>query len=36
MDFDLRQLAPRDRYKLLTGVIVPRPIAFVTSLDASW
>lgn len=26
-------LDPRDRYKLLCGVVVPRPIAFVTTLD---
>jgi flavin reductase (DIM6/NTAB) family NADH-FMN oxidoreductase RutF len=29
----LRELDPRDRYKLLCGVIVPRPIALVTTLD---
>ena len=34
MDLDLGALSPRDRYKLLTGLIVPRPIAFVTSLSA--
>lgn len=28
-----RDLAPRDRYKLLCAVVVPRPIAFVTTLD---
>jgi flavin reductase (DIM6/NTAB) family NADH-FMN oxidoreductase RutF len=28
-----QDLAPRDRYKLLCGVVVPRPIAFVTTLD---
>lgn len=28
-----RDLAPRDRYKLLCGVVVPRPIAFVTTVD---
>ncbi len=33
MQFDMTQLAARDRYKLLTGVVVPRPIALVTSLD---
>lgn len=32
MDFNLSTLAPRDIYKLLTGLIVPRPIALVTSL----
>lgn len=31
MNFDLPTLAPRDAYKLLTGVVVPRPIALVTS-----
>lgn len=34
MDFNLTQLAPRERYKLLAGVVVPRPIAFTTTLDA--
>jgi len=34
MEFDLKRLAPRDRHKLLSGVIVPRPIAFTTTLDA--
>ena len=34
MDFDLNQLAPGDRYKLLISVVVPRPIAFTTTLDA--
>src|SRR3954452_4526374 len=33
MRFDMDQLAGRDRYKLLTGVVVPRPIALVTTLD---
>jgi flavin reductase (DIM6/NTAB) family NADH-FMN oxidoreductase RutF len=28
-----RELAPHDRYKLLGGVVVPRPIALVTTLD---
>lgn len=31
----LRELDPRNRYKLLCGVIVPRPIALVTTLDAN-
>ena len=35
MNFDLRALPPRDRYRLLTGAVVPRPIALVTSLDAA-
>jgi flavin reductase (DIM6/NTAB) family NADH-FMN oxidoreductase RutF len=34
MDFDLHRLAPRDRHKLLISVVVPRPIAFTTTLDA--
>lgn len=33
MDFDLTQLNGRDRYKLLASVVVPRPIALVTTLD---
>ena len=32
MDFDLTQLAPRESYKLLASLIVPRPIALVTTL----
>ena len=31
----LRDLDPHDRYKLLCGVVVPRPIALVTTLDAN-
>lgn len=34
MDLDLGALSARDRYKLLTGLVVPRPIAFVTSLSS--
>jgi hypothetical protein len=30
-----RDLDPHDRYKLLCGVVVPRPIALVTTLDES-
>jgi flavin reductase (DIM6/NTAB) family NADH-FMN oxidoreductase RutF len=33
MVFDMDRLAGRDRYKLLTCVVVPRPIALVTTLD---
>lgn len=33
MIFDLQKLAPRERYKLLIGSVVPRPIALVTSLN---
>src|SRR6476620_6016882 len=35
MIFDMDQVSPRDRYKLLTGVVVPRPIALVTTLDTA-
>ena len=31
--FDFAQLAPRERYKLLIGAVVPRPIAWVTTVD---
>src|ERR1700739_910850 len=31
----LHDLDPHDRYKLLCGVVVPRPIALVTTLDAN-
>jgi flavin reductase (DIM6/NTAB) family NADH-FMN oxidoreductase RutF len=34
MEFDLARLASRDVYKLLIGTVVPRPIAFVTTLDS--
>jgi flavin reductase (DIM6/NTAB) family NADH-FMN oxidoreductase RutF len=33
--FSLRDLSPHDRYKLLGGVVVPRPIALVTTLDVN-
>lgn len=32
--FDFAELTPRERYKLLIGAIVPRPIALVTTVDA--
>lgn len=32
MNFEMKNLAPRDRYKLLVSSVVPRPIALVTSL----
>ena len=35
MEFDLARLSPRDAYRLLIGTVVPRPIAFVTSVDPS-
>ena len=31
--FDFRTLSARDRYKLLIGTVVPRPIALVTTVD---
>jgi flavin reductase (DIM6/NTAB) family NADH-FMN oxidoreductase RutF len=31
--FDLRTLSPRGRYKLLLSTIVPRPIAWIVTLD---
>ncbi|HUI17261.1 MAG TPA: flavin reductase family protein [Alphaproteobacteria bacterium] len=33
MEFDIATLPNHDAYMLLIGVIVPRPIAFVTTLD---
>ncbi|MBL8699912.1 MAG: flavin reductase family protein [Alphaproteobacteria bacterium] len=33
MSFDFAALGPRERYKLLIGAVVPRPIALVTSID---
>ena len=33
MELDPDQLTPADRYKLLTCLVVPRPIALVTTLD---
>lgn len=34
LEFDLERLDPRERYFLLTSVVVPRPIAWVSTLDA--
>jgi flavin reductase (DIM6/NTAB) family NADH-FMN oxidoreductase RutF len=31
--FDFSTLSARDRYKLLIGTVIPRPIAFITSID---
>ncbi|MEI4485345.1 flavin reductase family protein [Frigidibacter sp. MR17.14] len=31
--FDFAELTPRERYKLLIGAVVPRPIAWVTTLS---
>lgn len=33
--FDFPSLSPRERYKLLIGAIVPRPIAWVTTIDSN-
>jgi len=33
LHFDLASLSARDRYKLLIGTVIPRPIAFVTTVD---
>ncbi|NBT41967.1 MAG: flavin reductase family protein [Alphaproteobacteria bacterium] len=32
-DIDLDQLTPSERYKLLTALVIPRPIAWVTTVD---
>jgi flavin reductase (DIM6/NTAB) family NADH-FMN oxidoreductase RutF len=31
--FDFRELSPREKYKLMIGTVVPRPIALVTTVD---
>ena len=31
--FDFGELSARERYKLLIGTVIPRPIAFVTTLS---
>jgi flavin reductase (DIM6/NTAB) family NADH-FMN oxidoreductase RutF len=33
VSFDFRDLSARDRYKLMIGTVVPRPIALVTTVD---
>lgn len=33
MELDFASIAPVDRYKILTAVVVPRPIAWVTSIN---
>ena len=35
MNFELAKLSAKDRYKLLIGAIVPRPIAWVSTLSVS-
>jgi len=32
--FDFAELAPRERYKLLIGTVIPRPIALITTVSA--
>ncbi|OQX68891.1 MAG: hypothetical protein B6A08_07850 [Sorangiineae bacterium NIC37A_2] len=34
MHFDMAELSQPNRYKLLTALVVPRPIGWITSLDA--
>ncbi len=34
MEIDIQSMAKRDRYLLMTNIIVPRPIAWVTSMGA--
>ncbi|MBC9207214.1 flavin reductase family protein [Roseomonas aerophila] len=34
VDFAFAALTPRERYKILIGTVVPRPIAWVTTIDA--
>jgi len=31
---DFSEIEPRDKYKIMIGTIVPRPIAWVTTVDA--
>ncbi len=33
LTFDPQNMPPKDVYKLLIGAVVPRPIAFVSTLD---
>ena len=33
LDFPMSDLSPRERYKLLVGLVIPRPIALVTTQD---
>ncbi len=35
MEFDIPTLPVRDRHKLLSSVVLPRPIAWVTTMDAA-
>ena len=33
--FEMARLAPRDRYKLLSGVVIPRPVACAGAIRTS-
>src|ERR1700730_14675287 len=35
MQFEFRKMAPLERYKLLLATVLPRPIAWITTRDAS-
>ena len=35
MHLDFSQTAPRDRYKILTSLVIPRPIAWVSTISTS-
>lgn len=35
MEIDLLRIAPRERYKLLTAVVIPRPVAWVTTISSA-
>lgn len=35
MEYDVQNLRPSDRYKLLIGAVVPRPIAWVSTISAA-
>ena len=34
LQFDFTQMSVKDCYKIICGIVVPRPIALVTSVDA--
>lgn len=34
-EIDLLKIAPRERYKLLTAVVIPRPVAWVTTISGT-
>ncbi len=35
MQFDFEQMLPAERYKLLLATVLPRPIAWITTMDSS-